>query len=107
MSLLYKCERCTLTHDHEVVPQEQQVIGAIIHLVWPFEAVGGKDTVYLCSDCFKEMRTWIKESRAMYEDMAEKAKEQAEVDYDNHDHKGAEHGCVCESMDDGYGKDVA
>ena len=111
MSLLYKCERCTLTHDHEVVPQEQQVIGAVIHLVWPFKAVGGKDTVYLCSDCFREVRVYISECKKMYEDLAAQAKVQAEKQnredlLDLHDcHASPEDGCTCFSVYDGFGRE--
>src|SRR3990167_5344333 len=72
---LYRCSRCTLIEDQDIVQDPNRKIGLVLHLIWPYDQASAKDKVYLCLDCFNHMRNWITDSREYFEDMADLAED--------------------------------
>ena len=103
MSLVYSCSMCPGHQDIEGLPDSQRNIWWLVYTGQPFCV----ENIYLCRDCWKEVKRMIEEERKYYEDMARNA--QLQIDHADHDCGTLQgQGCsVCVEYDDGYGKDCA
>ena len=96
---LYRCSRCMLIEDQDIVQDPDRKIGLVMHLIWPYDQAYAKDRIYLCLDCMQEVKKEVLKMREYYEDMAINA--QLHIDHDC----GTPQGQGCQVCADGYGKD--
>ena len=76
---LYTCAMCTLKNDHDTLPETEQTIGVLLHVVYPYK--GMDNPVYVCKDCYKQVCNYIEDSRFYYEHCSNEAKRQAMEEY--------------------------